>query len=79
MKKERNEKLKSELVKVGKMIVKNRLDAKMTQERLNRESDLPVGYLSKIEIGKVNCTIKTLATLAEALDLELSIEFNPKE
>ena len=56
-----------ELTIIGKNIVWRRKAQKMTQEDLCGLAQIDRSYLSEIENGKMNVTIKSLSTIAEAL------------
>lgn len=56
---------------IGKNIVSMRKDRKMTQEDLCGIAQIDRSYLSEIENGKMNVTIKALVKIANALDVEL--------
>lgn len=60
-----------ELVTIGKNITKLRKKQKLTQEDLCGLAQIDRSYLSEIENGKMNVTIKSLVAIAEALDCEL--------
>ncbi|HEX7018290.1 MAG TPA: helix-turn-helix transcriptional regulator [Patescibacteria group bacterium] len=47
----------------------------LTQEQLAQKASLPRTTITKIESGNYNPTIKTLMTIAEALDKKLKISF----
>ena len=44
----------------------------MSQEELGRRSALHRNYIGAVERGEINPTFRTLRTLAEGLDVELS-------
>lgn len=60
-----------ELKIIGKNIVRLRKAKKLTQEDLCGLAEIDRSYLSEIENGKMNVTIKALVTIAKALDCEL--------
>ena len=60
-----------ELKIIGENIVRLRKAQKMTQEDLCGKAEIDRSYLSEIENGKMNVTIKSLVTIANALDCEL--------
>ncbi len=60
-----------ELVKIGKNISLLRKKQGMTQEDLCGLAEIDRSYLSEIENGKMNVTIKSLVAIAHALDSEL--------
>jgi transcriptional regulator with XRE-family HTH domain len=61
-----------ELKIIGKNIVRLRKAKKWTQEDLCGEAQIDRSYLSEIENGKMNVTIKALVTIAKVLDCELA-------
>ncbi|MGB4107663.1 MAG: helix-turn-helix transcriptional regulator [Alphaproteobacteria bacterium] len=60
-----------ELKIIGKNIVKLRKKQNLTQEDLCGLAQIDRSYLSEIENGKMNVTIKSLVSIADALDCEL--------
>lgn len=60
-----------ELKIIGKNIVKLRRIRKFTQEDLCGIAQIDRSYLSEIENGKMNVTIKSLVTIAHALECGL--------
>ncbi len=60
-----------ELKTIGKNIVKLRKMRKLTQEDLCGIAQIDRSYLSELENGKMNVTIKSLVTIAHALECEL--------
>lgn len=54
----------------GKNIQKLRKEARLTQEELANDSDIPLSQIGRIERGEVNTTISTLYVIAKALDVE---------
>lgn len=65
----RNTKL---LKRFGKSLRELRGKAKMSQEQLANEADIPISQIGRIERGEVNATLSTLNALAEALKLPLT-------
>ena len=59
-------------------ILDARREAKVTQKQLSILSGLDQGDISKIERGLSNPTLKTLQKIADALDMDVSIKFTPK-
>lgn len=57
---------------IGKAIVRLRKAAKMTQEDLAGEAEIDRSYLSEIESGYKNITVRTLRKIAKALDIKVS-------
>ncbi|MBP7722357.1 MAG: helix-turn-helix transcriptional regulator [Alphaproteobacteria bacterium] len=60
-----------ELKIIGKNIVKLRKVRNLTQEDLCGMAQIDRSYLSEIENGKMNVTIKSLVTIAKALNCDL--------
>lgn len=60
-----------ELKIIGNNIVKLRKKRKLTQEDLCGLAEIDRSYLSEIENGKMNVTIKALVTIADALKCSL--------
>lgn len=60
-----------QLKTIGKNIVRIRKEKKMTQEDLCGLAQIDRSYLSEIENGKMNVTIKALIKIADALDIKL--------
>jgi transcriptional regulator with XRE-family HTH domain len=61
-----------ELRIIGKNIVKLRKKQKLTQEDLCGLAEIDRSHLSEIENGKMNITVKSLVTIAKALNCKLS-------
>lgn len=59
--------------KLGKRLHQLRLDAGLTQEKLSIATGLSQTYISGIETGKRNPSIKTLDKIAKALGVSLSV------
>ena len=55
-----------------------RLSKKMTQQMLAEKSGMPRTVISRIESGKGNITIETLAKLADSMDEDIEIRFVKK-
>lgn len=60
-----------ELDTIGKNIVRHRKLRKLTQEDVCGLAQIDRSYLSEIENGKMNATIKSLTTIAHVLGIEL--------
>lgn len=60
-----------ELKIIGNNIVKYRKKKNLTQEDLCGLAQIDRSYLSELENGKMNVTIKSLVTIANALKCEL--------
>jgi transcriptional regulator with XRE-family HTH domain len=59
------------LVSIGKRIQSLREKRALTQEQLEEKSGINTKYISAIECGQKNVTIKTLEKIAKGLDIEL--------
>lgn len=62
----------NELEIIGQNIAERRKQQNMTQEDLCGVAEIDRSYLSEIENGKENVSIKTLVKIADALECELS-------
>jgi transcriptional regulator with XRE-family HTH domain len=60
-----------ELKIIGANVSKLRKERKLTQEDLCGIAQIDRSYLSEIENGKMNVTIKSLVIIAHALECEL--------
>jgi transcriptional regulator with XRE-family HTH domain len=56
-----------ELIALGETIRKIRTDLGMSQEALAYAAGLDVGYMGRVERGKNNVTVLSLANIADAL------------
>ena len=56
----------------GQMIKALRKNRQFTQENLSEKSDIGVQYISRIENGSANPTLKIVSALAAALEVALS-------
>lgn len=65
------------LGKVSASIVKKRIDLHMTQKEFAKYMNVSQGMISRWEGGDYNFSIRTLAEIAEKLDLELAVNLNP--
>ena len=63
----------------GQMIKALRKNRQFTQEDLSEKSDIGVQYISRIENGRVNPTLKIVSALAAALEVALSDVFSGLE
>ena len=63
----------------GQMIKALRKNRQFTQEDLSEKSDIGVQYISRIENGRVNPTLKIVSALAVALEVALSDVFSGLE
>jgi transcriptional regulator with XRE-family HTH domain len=61
-----------ELKIIGRNIVFYRKKKALTQEYLCGLAQIDRSYLSEVENGKMNITIKSLVQIAEALDVKLT-------
>lgn len=61
-----------ELDRIGKNIARLRKQRGMTQEDLCGLAEIDRSYLSEIENGKMNVTIKSLVVIAKSLKCELA-------
>ncbi len=59
----------------GGNLRKLRLGAKMSQEDLANDSDIPLSQIGRIERGEINTTISTVYALAKALNINTSTLF----
>lgn len=60
-----------ELLKIGRNIANQRQQRGLTQEDLCGLAEIDRSYLSEIENGKMNVTIKSLKAIADALGVKL--------
>ena len=63
----------------GQMVKKIRKKKQLTQEDLSEKSDIGVQYISRIENGSANPTLKIVSALAAALEVALSDVFSGLE
>lgn len=56
----------------GQRLQKLRKDRKMSTRDLAHHADMDPGNINEIETGKKNCTLTTIVTLAEALQVSPS-------
>lgn len=66
-----------ELKVIGKNIAARRKELSLTQEDLCGMAEIDRSYLSELENGKMNPTIKALVGIAKALDTDLYTIVNP--
>lgn len=57
------------MMTIGSNIRKYRKEKKMTQKDLGRSVGISNTYLSDLEVGRINPSIKTLKRLSTALDI----------
>ena len=67
------------LIKLGERIVQLRKEKGIRQVDLAFNTDMDDGSLRRIERGRVNLTIKTLAKIAKGLEVEITDLFNFKK
>lgn len=60
-----------ELRLIGRNIARYRKDRKLTQEDLCGMTEIDRSYLSQIENGKINVTVRTLVVIAAVLNITL--------
>ena len=60
-----------ELKAIGRNIVRLRKSKKLTQEDLCGLAEIDRSYLSEVENGKMNVTIKSLTNISKALNCTL--------
>lgn len=60
---------------IGKKIKQLRTNKKMTLKDLGEQTNLSTGFLSQLERGLTNIATDSLASIAEALDVDLSYFF----
>ena len=63
----------------GQLIKALRTNRQFTQEDLSEKSDIGVQYISRIENGSANPTLKIVSALATALEVALSDVFSGLE
>lgn len=63
----------------GQLIKALRTNRQFTQEDLSEKSDIGVQYISRIENGSANPTLKIVSALAAALEVALSDVFSGLE
>ncbi|TAN46140.1 MAG: XRE family transcriptional regulator [Nitrospirae bacterium] len=59
------------MVQLGKRIQKIRESRGLTQEQLEEKTDVNAKYISAVERGQQNVTVKTLEKIANGLGVEL--------
>ena len=70
---------KSASQKFGQVIKALRKKRQLTQEDLSEKSDIGVQYISRIETGTANPTLKVISAIAVALDAALPELFSGLE
>ena len=63
----------------GQLIKALRTNRQFTQEDLSEKSDIGVQYISRIDNGSANPTLKIISALAAALEVALSDVFSGLE
>ena len=58
-------------IKVGKQIQKLRILRGLSQQDLAAKCDFEKSNMSRLEAGKVNCTLSTINKIATALDVKI--------
>lgn len=61
------------------MLIEARIERGLTQKKLASKCGIKQSNISRLEKGKVNPTIKFLQKIANALDLDLFVEFRKRE
>ena len=56
-----------------------RSSAGLTQQQLSERTGIAQGDISRLENGNGNPSLKTLKRLASAMDMNLKLEFTPKQ
>lgn len=60
----------------GNSLRKLRIEAKLSQEDLANDSNIPLSQIGRIERGEINTTISTLFVLSKALNIEVKDFFD---
>jgi len=63
---------------IGRRLREARLNAGLTQVNMAGDIGMPSTYLSEVETGKRNITLRTLAGIASFLGLDVKVKFVPK-
>ncbi len=61
---------------LGRKILQLRLDARKTQREISEVTGLAISYLSRLENGRINPSVRTLDKISEALGVQVSSFFN---
>ena len=61
------------MIRIGKLLKVARADAELSQKQVEEKTGIKQNSISRIEIGKVDPTYKTIQMLAEAYGYELRI------
>lgn len=59
----------------GKNLKRIRKEARLSQEDLANDADIPLSQVGRIERGEVNTTISTVHVLAKALKIDITTLF----
>lgn len=59
------------LAKIGQQVKAYRARKKLTQEQLGSLCNVEKAYISRFEAGQTNATVRTLITIAKALDVSV--------
>lgn len=60
---------------VGRRVAELRRSQRLTQEQLAERIGFSIGYLKRIERGRENLTVRSLAQIAEALGSDIAALF----
>lgn len=66
-------------LKIGERIKFLRKNKNVSQETLANMADIERGYMTGVETGKRNVSVKVLSKIITALDISFSDFFNDKE
>ncbi|HCV54753.1 MAG TPA: transcriptional regulator [Erysipelotrichaceae bacterium] len=77
--KEQQESTKGIIDNIIRELLRARRTAGLTQKELSSRTGIAQSDISKLERGIGNPSLKTLARLAEGMDLHLSLTFMPKK
>jgi len=64
--------------KLAHALIRGRLQKGLTQEELARRTKTKQSAIARLEAGQANPSLRVLAKLAEALDAELVVQFEPR-
>ena len=67
--------LRSERRQFLMLLIKVRLRKKLSQAKLAAMLNMPQSTIARIESGRGNPTLRTLLTIAKALDVDLMLEY----
>ena len=77
--KEQQESTKGIIDSIIRELLRARRTAGLTQKELSSRTGIAQSDISKLERGIGNPSLKTLARLAEGMDLQMSLTFMPKK